>query len=72
MEEGDVRVITFGNGMVVREKLVGIDDAARRVAYTVVGGGAAHHNASAQVMVGADGDEDERTHSRLPMTCARG
>jgi len=55
MEEGDVRVITFGNGMVVREKLVGIDDAARRVAYTVIGGTAAHHNASAQVMVDADG-----------------
>jgi carbon monoxide dehydrogenase subunit G len=45
----DTRVVTFSNGMVARERLVGIDDEARRLAYTSVGGQAAHHNASAQV-----------------------
>ncbi len=51
----ETRILTFANGAVVREVLVGIDDDARRIAYTVVDGpiGATHHNASAQVV--ADG-----------------
>ena len=32
--DGDVRTVTFGNGMVVRERLVGMDPARRRLAYT--------------------------------------
>jgi carbon monoxide dehydrogenase subunit G len=48
-EEGAVRLVTFFNGMQVRERLVTLDDAQRRVVYTAVGGRATHHNASAQV-----------------------
>jgi carbon monoxide dehydrogenase subunit G len=48
-EEGAVRLITFANGMQVRERLVTVDDAARRIVYTASGGRATHHNASAQV-----------------------
>jgi hypothetical protein len=51
LEDG-ARVVTFGNGLVVREVLVGIDERTRRLSYTVAGGGG-HHNASAQVF--ADG-----------------
>jgi hypothetical protein len=53
----DTRVVTFFNGAVAREVLVGIDDDARRLAYTVVEGplDSTHHNASAQV-VPEDGD----------------
>ena len=47
--EGSKRILTFFNGMVATEQLVGIDEQARRLSYTVVGGRAAHHNASAQV-----------------------
>jgi Polyketide cyclase / dehydrase and lipid transport len=43
------RVLTFANGLVAREVLVGIDDTHRRLAYTVAGGKASHHHASAQV-----------------------
>lgn len=43
------RNLTFANGLVAREVLVGIDDAHRRLAYTVTGGQAAHHHATAQV-----------------------
>jgi carbon monoxide dehydrogenase subunit G len=52
LEEGDVRVVTFFNGVVAREMLVGLDDAARRLAYSVVEGplGSTHHNASAEVV----------------------
>ncbi len=54
---GDVRVITFFNGSVAREQLVGTDDEARRIAYTVVAGplAATHHNASAQVVAETGG-----------------
>jgi hypothetical protein len=53
----DTRVVTFFNGAVAREVLVGVDDDARRLAYTVVEGplDSTHHNASAQV-VPEDGD----------------
>jgi len=43
------RILTFANGLVAREVLVGIDDAHLRLAYTVTGGQAAHHHATAQV-----------------------
>lgn len=54
LEEG-ARVVTFGNGMVARELIVDVDDAARRVAWSVVGGVMTHHNASAQVFPEGDG-----------------
>jgi uncharacterized protein YndB with AHSA1/START domain len=49
------RVVTFFNGAVAREVLVGIDEDNRRLAYTVVDGplGSTHHNASAQVITGS-------------------
>ena len=49
------RILTFANGLVAREMLVGIDDAHRRLAYTVTGGQAAHHHASAQVFTEGEG-----------------
>ena len=48
MEDG-ARVVTFGNGLVARELIVDLDDTARRLAWSVVGGQMTHHNASAQV-----------------------
>ena len=49
------RIVTFGNGMVVRELIVDIDDVARRVAWSVVGTTLTHHNGSAQVFPESDG-----------------
>jgi carbon monoxide dehydrogenase subunit G len=54
MEEG-ARVVTFGNGMVARELIVDVDEDARRLAWSVVGGRMTHHNASAQVFAEGDG-----------------
>jgi hypothetical protein len=48
LEEG-ARLVTFGNGLVARELIVDIDDAARRLVWAAVGGRLSHHNASAQV-----------------------
>ena len=54
LEEG-ARVVTFGNGLVARELIVDIDDKARRLVWSVVGGRMTHHNASAQVLPDAEG-----------------
>ena len=54
LEEG-ARVVTFGNGVVARELIVDVDDRARRLAWSVVGGQMTHHNASAQVFADGDG-----------------
>jgi uncharacterized protein YndB with AHSA1/START domain len=58
--EGDTRVITFFNGAVAREQLVGVDEADRRLAYTVTESalGLTHHNGAAQVV--AHGDTGSR------------
>ncbi len=48
LEEG-ARVVTFGNGMVARERIVTVDDEARRVVWSVEGAPFTHHNASVQV-----------------------
>jgi len=53
LEEG-ARIVTFGNGMVVRELIVDLDDQARRLVWSARGR-LTHHNASAQVF--PDGDK---------------
>ena len=47
--------MTFGNGQVLRELIVDVDDKARRVAWAAVGGPMTHYNASAQVFDHGDG-----------------
>ncbi|HTA98129.1 MAG TPA: SRPBCC family protein [Solirubrobacteraceae bacterium] len=47
--DGEDRIVTFANGMVVREVLVDLDDDARRLAWSIVDGPYTHHSASAQV-----------------------
>jgi hypothetical protein len=48
LEDG-ARVVTFGNGMVVRELIVDVSDERRRVAWAVKDGPLEHYHASAQV-----------------------
>jgi carbon monoxide dehydrogenase subunit G len=47
--EPGARVVTFANGLVVRELLVELNDETRRLCWTARGGRATHHNASMQV-----------------------
>ncbi|HYN07375.1 MAG TPA: SRPBCC family protein [Vicinamibacterales bacterium] len=54
-DNGRVRVVTFGNGLVARELIVDLDEQTRRLAWSVVGGKMTHHNASAQVFADAGG-----------------
>jgi Polyketide cyclase / dehydrase and lipid transport len=52
--DGDVRTVTFANGMIVREQIVTVDEVHRRVAYAVIEGGFSHHSASLQVELVGD------------------
>lgn len=54
--EGDaVRMVTFGNGMTVRELIIDVSDKDRRVVWSAVGGRLSHHNASVQVFPEGEG-----------------
>ena len=48
LEEG-ARIVTFANGMVSKELIVDLDDTARRLVWSVIGGRMTHHNGSIQV-----------------------
>jgi carbon monoxide dehydrogenase subunit G len=47
--EGDARIVTFANGMIAKELIVDLDDAARRLVWSVVAGRMSHHNGSIQI-----------------------
>jgi carbon monoxide dehydrogenase subunit G len=65
--EPGARVVRFGDGLVARELIVTVDDAARRLVWAAVGGRLSHHNASAQVFAdGAGGTRFVWTADLLP------
>lgn len=53
--EPGARVVTFASGQIVREPIVAIDDAARRLVWTAEGGRVRHYNAALQVFAPPDG-----------------
>ncbi len=53
--EGDIRVVTFANGSVAREKLVTMDEAQHRVVYAIVEGRPTHHSASVDLFAEGTG-----------------
>jgi Polyketide cyclase / dehydrase and lipid transport len=46
--ESGARIVTFGNGLVLREPIIAVDDNARRVVWSAEGGPFTHYNASLQ------------------------
>lgn len=52
--DGEDRIVTFFNGSVLRERLVSIDDDARRLVWSIVDGPYTHHNGSAQIFCDCD------------------
>lgn len=48
--EEDSRIVTFGNGAVARERIVDLDEAGRRLVWSIVGGRFAHHNGAVHVL----------------------
>jgi Polyketide cyclase / dehydrase and lipid transport len=53
--EPGARVVTFVNGVTLREPIVSIDDEARRLVWTHEGGRAQHYNGALQVSELPDG-----------------
>src|ERR1700754_1369060 len=48
--DGEVRTVTFANGVVAQERIIDVDGKRRRVAYTVLGDMFQHHSASMEIM----------------------
>ena len=49
--EGAIRTVTFANGMVVRERIVEVDENERRVVYSALDApGLTYHQASMQIL----------------------
>ena len=53
--EPGARIVTFVNGLVVKEVIVDLDDAARRLVWSAQSERLSHHNASAQVFAAGEG-----------------
>jgi hypothetical protein len=52
----DIRTVRFANGMVVRERILDVDDEGRRVAYAAIDApGLTYHHASMQVDIAGPG-----------------
>ena len=66
--DADVRTISFFNGAVANERLVGLDEGARRLAYSVIESGLAlsHYNGAAQIIDDAGGTRFVWTTDVLP------
>jgi carbon monoxide dehydrogenase subunit G len=50
LEGPRVRIVTLGNGMVLREPIITLDDAAMRVVWSNEGGSTTHSNVSLEVV----------------------
>jgi carbon monoxide dehydrogenase subunit G len=68
--DGDRRTVSFANGVVVTERIVSLDDQDRRLAYSIVGGTAEHHNASFEVHCAPGGSTVVWTTDVLPDAAA--
>ncbi len=64
--EDNARIVTFGNGMVVRELIISVDDERRRLAWTAVGGRTTHYNAILEVLADRSGTRVVWTIDLLP------
>jgi len=69
--EGEARIVTFANGLVAKELIVAVDDAARRLVWAVVGSQLlSHHNAGMQVLAQGQGSRITWTADLLPHDAA--
>jgi hypothetical protein len=70
--EGDAaRIVTFGNGMVVREPIISVDDERRRLAWSAEGAQTTHYNAVLQIVPDANGTRVHWTTDLLPHEMAK-
>ena len=71
MEGDDARLVTFGNGLVVKEIIVDRDDTARRLCWLAKSERMTHYNASMQIFAdGANGTKAVWIADLLPNEAA--
>jgi|RhiMethySRZTD1v2_1073278.scaffolds.fasta_scaffold32474_4 carbon monoxide dehydrogenase subunit G len=68
--DGRARTVTFGNGMVVKEPIVTVDDEERRLVWGAEGGPLIHYNGAVQVFVEGSGSRVVWTADFLPHDAA--
>lgn len=68
--DGDARIVTFGNGMTARERLVSLEDASQRLVWSVTGTALTHHNGAMQVFADDGGSTVVWTADILPDAAA--
>ena len=54
-DDGNVRIVTFGNGMILKEYMISNDADAMRLAWSAESEQWTHHNASLQIFAADDG-----------------
>jgi carbon monoxide dehydrogenase subunit G len=64
--EPGARVVTFGNGLVVREPIVSVEEDRRRLVWGAAGGRTTHYNAALEVLPHGDGSRLVWTIDLLP------
>ena len=64
--DGNARIVTFGNGMVVREEIVSVDAERRRVCWAVLDAPFRHYNGAAWVEADINGTRFVWTADLLP------
>ena len=64
--EPGARIVTFANGAVVREPIVALDEASRRLVWSAEGGLSTHYNGAVQVFDDDDGARIVWTADFLP------
>jgi len=64
------RVVTFANGMTVREPIISLDDERRRLAWTTIGASTTHYNAVLEVVPERSGTRVRWTSDLLPHEAA--
>ena len=71
--EDGVRVVTFANGSVARERCIAVDDEQRRIVFSIIGGTVVPEHDNATMQVFDDGEGHSRfvwIHDVLPDTLA--
>jgi hypothetical protein len=69
--EPGARIVTFGNGAVLREPIVTLDEAAKRLVWSSEGGQATHYNSSVQVFTEEGGTRITWISDFLPDSLAK-
>ena len=64
--EAGSRLVTFANGMKVREPIITVDDERRRLVWSAIGGATTHYNAVLQIIPDGDGSRVLWTTDFLP------